>query len=184
MLVLLLGDYPYRAESSAAAQQIGADHARNQTLGRLMVDETDKLLAARAISAQCHRVMLSCFNMVPAGRPTAAALLADQWFTAGAPYPQPVRPHTGPACTVGAAAEDSRSSLTRACRAPSVPFFPARVRRCARSRARRRQCRRRRTSRTSSSSCLISRKTSAEGSGAVAAGSLRARALLLNIRPM
>ena len=92
MLVLLRGDYPYRAEGPVAAQQIGAERARNQTLGKLMVDETDQLLAARAISTECHRVMLSCFNMVPAGRPTAAALLADPWFTAGAPYPQPVRP--------------------------------------------------------------------------------------------
>jgi hypothetical protein len=96
MLVMLRGDYPYTAKDAKAANSIGAEHALNETLGNLMVEETNQLQAAGAISDACHRVMTSCFSLVPGLRPTAAALLADLWFTAGAPYPQLVRPSATP----------------------------------------------------------------------------------------
>ena len=151
MLVLLRGDYPYPAKDGEEALDKGGAYARNNVLGKLMVSETNQLKTMGVISAECHRVMLSCFNTVPAERPTAAALLADPWFTAGAPYPEPVRPATPPAHAARQRASDALACV-RACR---VRYCC--VRRCVRSRVRRRRCKRRRTWRASSRSCMSSK---------------------------
>jgi hypothetical protein len=120
MLVMLRGDYPYSAKDAQAANAIGAAHARNETLGNLMVEETNTLAAAGAISDACHRVMTSCFSLVPGLRPTAAALLADPWFTAGAPYPQLVRPTAAPVCR--------KPTHTTRCRRADAPWHaPLRI---------------------------------------------------------
>jgi hypothetical protein len=126
-----------------------------------MVKETNSLSEAGAISAECHRVMTSCFNLTPAGRPTAAALLADPWFTAGAPYPQPVRRAPRPRAR-GAAAAAGALTCGRVCVCACVRVSCC-VRRSVRSRVHRRRCRRRRTWRVSSQSCTRRRDQSCGG---------------------
>ncbi len=91
ILIMLRGDYPYSAKDGDAALANGAALARSDALAALLVSEARQLVAAGRISDACLNVMLACFQTEPSARPTAAALLNNAWFTAGAPYPVPVR---------------------------------------------------------------------------------------------
>jgi serine/threonine protein kinase len=99
-LIMLRGAYPFdfTDKDPDAALVKGAELARSGALTAQMVTEARKLVADGRISDACLNVMLACFQKEPSERPTAAALLADAWFTAGAPYPVPVR---APARRVG-----------------------------------------------------------------------------------
>jgi hypothetical protein len=74
---------------------MGADLARNDALAALLVAEVNQLAQAGRISRDCSDVMLRCFAVNPELRPSAATLLQHAWFTAGAPYPVPVRVFAG-----------------------------------------------------------------------------------------
>ena len=94
LLIMLRGDYPYSAVDAEAALQQGSELARRNGLSLLLVHETRELATRGFISEECLRVMCACFATDPAQRPTAAQLMADPWFIAGAPYPVPVRGRT------------------------------------------------------------------------------------------
>ena len=99
LLIMLRGDYPYSAEDAAAALQQGSELARTNGLAPLLVKEAQELAAGGIISQDCLRVMCACYAVEPAQRPTAAQLMADPWFAAGAPYPIAVRGLAAPGRT-------------------------------------------------------------------------------------
>ncbi len=91
LLTMLRGDYPFQARDMQSAMQNAAALARSDALVALLHSEVQQLVEAGAASQECGRVLRACTAAQPSERPTAAQLLADAWFIAGQPYPQPVR---------------------------------------------------------------------------------------------
>jgi serine/threonine protein kinase len=121
--IMLRGNYMFQKSATdcdGTAQ--GKALAREGRLAKVLTDEAERMAKAGWISPGCHRVLLACFTVDPAARPTAAALLEDAWVKEGAAMlPQlvrakSVRASASPAaCAVcGMCADAARCAAARA----------------------------------------------------------------------